>query len=402
MGMNERAVVADNLRTIIGRYRANPEPWSNFKAVAQGQIKFDVMNISDAIETQIRKGQDVLKKLLDDDYLDPVLGRTQLETLSNGLISNIIARNGWEDSVAPAIARELRDIFDLSIPRKIHSRLSDADIKQFYLGFAHQLGMADSPDRDSFAVSLGRRLYNLANYSGTRRDWYRLGNRILEKNAGHLFEIDTYGVQKRRMRSRLSGQYFGPYYETTSYYINIKDPRIVKYAKLNREIDMGMRVGVTDPKNRLIVREGYKTYFVDRGILGLYDTRIPIMSTHSFADFPASFIDKDFVDAMNWAAKAEYTVDEDFYNFINKLMFFKDDRGNAAKYDNLNHYENILLVAVMLMNVLKLCSIISKEKRHLVIIHLSIVVLVCTIVVSSALNLANHFDPSLILRQLNP
>jgi len=51
MSANERAVITDNLRIVFGRQRENKELWSNFKAVTQGQIKFDVMNVSDAIET---------------------------------------------------------------------------------------------------------------------------------------------------------------------------------------------------------------------------------------------------------------------------------------------------------------------------------------------------------------
>ncbi len=341
MSMNERSVIAENLRVVIGRYRANPEVWGNLKAVINSQIKFDVMNISDNIETQIRRDKDVLKKLTDEDYIDPVLGRTQLDTLENEFTDNIISRNKWEDRTAPAIAGELREFFDRGIPRKLHSRLSDAQLDQFYLGFAQSLGMADSPDRDSFAISLGRRLYNMANLNGSRREWFDLGRRLLDNNAGHLFQISSYGVQKRRMRSRLSGQYFGPYYETLSYYIDIQDPRIVEYAKLTRKVDLGLRVGVINDKNKLLFREGYKTYFI-KTKLGMYDTRIPVISTQSFKNFPVEFIDKTFVDALNWAGATKYKIDEDFYDFIDKLLYFKDDRGNAKKYDDLNHYRKYI------------------------------------------------------------
>jgi len=344
MSMNERAVVGENLRAVITRYRTKPEVWGNTKAVLNGQMKFDVMNISDSIETQLRKDKDVLKKLMDDDYIDPVLGRTQLETLQKEFVDNIMARNKWEDTTAREIARELQPIFDTAIPLKIKRRLTDRDLQQFYLRFAHRLGMADSPDRDGLAVSLGRDLHNLAGYTGNRREWYATGLKILEKNAGNLFEVNAFGVQKRRMKSRLSGQYFGPYYDTTSYYIDIIDSRITNYAKLNRKVDMGLRVAVTDaaPQNRLLFREGYKTYFLDRGIKGMYDTRIPVTSTSSFSDFPVDMIDKDMVNAMNWAAQSRYKIDEDFYDFTQKLLYFKDDRGGAAKYDALNHYRDYI------------------------------------------------------------
>jgi SPP1 gp7 family putative phage head morphogenesis protein len=344
MSLNERAVVADNLRIIFGRYRDNKEPWVNFKAVVQGQIKFDVMNVSDAIETQIRKDSNVLKKLLQDNYIDPVLGATQLQELHDEFISNILKRNKWEDSVAPKIANELRTTFDSKIPILLKRRISDRDIQQFYLKFAHRLSLADTPDRDQFAVSLGRDLYNLANLNGDRNTWYKLGMSLLEAdNIQKFFEIETFGVQKRRIKSALSGAYFGPYYDTLSYNIRIVDPRIQEYAKLTRKVELGLRVSVVDDKNRLVIREGYKTYFIDRGVLGFEDTRIPITSTSSFSDFPEEFVDKNFTNALNWAANTKYKIDEDYFDFVQKLLYFEDDRGNAKKYNDLNEYRKYMI-----------------------------------------------------------
>jgi hypothetical protein len=339
MSVNERAVITDNLRIVFGRYRENKEPWANFKAVVQGQIKFDVMNVSDAIETQIRRDSDFLKKLLQDNYLDPVLGPVQLQDLHDSFLNNIVAKNKWEDKIAPKIAKELRNVFDYKIPFIIKNRVSDRELQQFYLKFAHRLSLADTPDRDQFAVALGRDLYNLANINGDRRKWYELGMSLLEaKNVSNFFEVETFGVQKRRMKSFMSGTYFGPYYDTLSYNIRIVDPRIQDYAQLTRKVELGLRVSVVEDKNRLVFREGYKTYFIDRGILGYEDTRIPITSTSSFSDFPEEFVDKNLVDALNWTAKTKYKIDEDYFDFTEKLLYFEDDRGNAKKYNDLNEY----------------------------------------------------------------
>lgn len=343
MSMNERAVVADNLRIVFGRFRDNKEVWGNFKAVVQGQIKFDVLNVSDALETHIRRDSDLLKKLMDSNYIDPVLGPTQLDKLHKEFIPAIRERNKWEDSIAPKIARELRGALDINIPIVMLGRISERDLQQFYLKFAHRLSLADTPDRDQFAVALGRDLFNLANMNGNRREWYNLGLKILEsKKVSKFYEIETLGVQKRRMKSRLSGQYFGPYYDSTMFVIRATDPRIQRYAKLNRTIEVGLRVGVTNSQNRLVFRQGFKTYFID-GPLGLEDTRIPITSTSSFSDFPEEFVDENLVEALNWAAKSEYRIDPDFYDAINKLLYFKDDRGKSEYYDSLNHYRKFIV-----------------------------------------------------------
>ena len=339
MSVNELAVVIENLRILFTRYRKNPEPWANFKAVVQAQIKFDIMNVSDAIETQVRKDADPLKKLLADNYIDPVLGSVQLDTLSREFIPNIKARNHWEDIVAPKIAKKIKPIFNTAIPIKISMRLSKDELDQFYLRLVHRLASADMPDIDQLAVDIGRDLYNSANFNGSRNEWHTLGMKILHsKGTEKLYELETFGVQKRRMRSRMSGSYFGPYYDTMSWNIRITDPRLRQYSQLTRKIELGLRVSVTDDKNRLFIKRGYKTYFAKNGVFGDYDTRIPITSTSSFHDFPEELVDDDLANALNWAAQAKYKIDEDFYDFIHKLLYFEDDRGNARKYNELNSY----------------------------------------------------------------
>ena len=344
LGVNHRAVVVDNLRTTFSRYRKNPAPWQSFKGVSQAQIKFDVMNVSDDIETSLRQGIDPLKKLLKDDYIDPVLGATQLQDLHDNFIKNIVSKNSWEDKVAPKIAKELHSVLNTELPLVIRQRLTDRELQQFYLRFAHRLSLADTPDVDQMAVALGRDLYNMAGLNGKRLDWYKTGMKIVESNrVKSFYQLETFGVQKRRMKSRNGGKYFGPYYDTIGYNIRITDPRIQEYAQLTRKVDLGLRVSVTTDKNRLEFREGYKTYFVDRGLLGKYDTRIPITSTSSFSDFPDEFVDKSLVEALNWASKAEYKIDPDYHNFIQKLLYFADDKGNAKLFDGLNEYKHYIV-----------------------------------------------------------
>jgi SPP1 gp7 family putative phage head morphogenesis protein len=339
-GVNERAVIADNLRTTFSRYRKTQEPWSNLKGALNGQIPYDVMNVSDYIETQLRRDSNLLYKLSQQDFIDPVLGPVALKDLSDNLIPNIFKKNAWEDRVAPKLGRELRNVLDRKIPLHLKRNLEDSDLEQFYLKFAKRLSLADSPDRDQLAVSLGKDLYNLANYRGARRDWYNLGVKLLDDahNKG-FYTLETYGVQRRRMKSKMGNHYFGPYYDTQTTFLVIKDKRILEYAKLTREVDVGLRVGVTNPKNKLYIREGYKTYFdrLNR------DTRIPITSVDSFGDFDAKVIGGDMADALNWASSAEYRVDEDFFDFTQKLLRFEDDKGKAKYFHELNEYRKYIL-----------------------------------------------------------
>lgn len=343
MSMNERAAVADNLRILFTRYRSNGEVWTNFKAVSQGQIKFDVMNVSDSIETQIRKDTNLLKKLKDTNYLDPVLGPTQLQALHDGFIANIHSKNTWEDRILPGIASELKPVFNNGIPLAIRHRINaqgDKAWEGFYEKFARRLSLADMPDRDEVAVSLGRDLYNLANLNGDRKTWWETGVKLLDHaDDKGFYKLETYGVQKRRMKSKMGGHYFGPYYDTFAVNIRVVDPRLLKYAELTRKVEVGLRIGVTDANNRLYIREGYKTYF-DRYNR---DTRIPITSTGSFSDFPEEFVDKDIADALNWTAQSSYKIDEDFFDFTQALLNFEDDKGNAKLFNELNEYRKYIV-----------------------------------------------------------
>lgn len=340
MSVNERAVVTENLRIIFTRYRTNGEQWGNLKAVINGQIKFDVMNVSDAIETQLRKDANLLHKLKTDQYIDPVLGPVQLQELHDSFIENIHAKNKWEDSTALKIGRELRNVLDYNIPIKLKSRLSESQIRDFYTRFAQRLSVGDTPDRDQMAIALGRDLYNAANYRGSRNEWYNLGVKILnDADRKGFYELETFGVQKRRMKSRNGGRYFGPYYDTFSVNLRIVDPRIQEYAKLTRKVELGLRVAVTDDRNVLKIRPGFKTYFDSRN----RDTRIPITSTHSFSDFPEELVDDDMAKALNWAANTKYKVDPDFYDFVKKLLYFEDDKGRARYFNELNQYREYIV-----------------------------------------------------------
>lgn len=348
IGVNESAVVAENLRIVFSRFRDNKEPWSNLKAVFQSQVKFDVMNISDSIETRLRQDANFLKKLKESSFIDPVLGPTELQRLSDNLVKTIKSVNRWEDSTALSIANELRNILDIKIAKYdpfVWNRLDDTQLRDFYLRFAKRLSLNNSPDRDQLAVSLGRDLYNLANYRGTKRQWYELGLKILDdaKDKG-FYVLDTYGVQKRRMKSKLGNHYFGPYYDTEMVFLRITDKRILNYAKSVRELDVGLRLGVVNnEKNKLYFRKGYKTYFLKDGIGGWYDTRIPITSTDSFSGFPADLIDDEMVKALNWAANTQYKIDPEYHDFIRKLLDFHDDKGKSKFYDDLNVFRQYIV-----------------------------------------------------------
>jgi hypothetical protein len=209
VGMNEAAVITDNLRVTFERFRKNGEPWGNFKAVINSEMKNSITNVSEFIETQLRTSSDFFYKIKQRELLDPVLGPVQIEDLAMNFHSNIKERNSWEIRVMPGIAKELRPFVDINLPIKLRRRLTSFQLDEFYDKFAMRLARDDAPDRDQLAIGLGRDLYNLANYRGSKQEWYTLGVDLLDRAKGSgLYELESFGVKKRRMRSRMSGQAF--------------------------------------------------------------------------------------------------------------------------------------------------------------------------------------------------
>ena len=344
MSVNERAVVSENLRVLFTRYRKNGDPWTNFKAVAQAEIKFDIMNISDMLETSTRRDSDVLKRLSNKYFVDPVLGERDLQSLHDSLIDNIKFVNKWEDGKVHSIGRRLTWHTRKAVPLHVYIRLSSEDIALFNSRLILRLAAADSPDRDQLAMSIGRDLYMAANYRGSKREWFEVGNAILDDlEKDGVLVTKTFGVQKRRMKSRNGGRYFGPYYDTEMRYIEIQDKDMLEYARKKREVDVGMRIGIVgSDRNRFIVRKGFKTYFIKETI-GYYDTRVPVVSASSMKDFPVDVIDEDMANAMNWAAQSEYKVDQDFYKFMHALLYYQDDKGRAKHFNELNTYREYII-----------------------------------------------------------
>jgi hypothetical protein len=357
MGVNERAVITDNLRISFERFRRSGTPWGNTKAVLNSQLQFDVTNISESLETAIRADADPLKRLKELAFIDPVLGPTSLDDIQGNFVKDIIERNKFDEKTIPKIAKRVRRqlfpgaitgkldesgllaAFGPSIPFKIWNRMDGPTIDQFFEGIVRRLALADLPDRDALAVSIGRSLYENANYRGSKEDWYNTGLAILHPlERKGMISLETFGVQKRRMRSRITGQYFGQYYDTFSETVRVMDKDILRYAELNRRIDLGLRVGFSQEPT-LIVRPGYKTYYIKAGNI---DTKIPITSDSSFGDFPAEAITRDMAEALNWAAHTKYKIDNSTYDAIHKLLYFVDDRGKAKYYDELNHFRKYL------------------------------------------------------------
>jgi hypothetical protein len=49
------------------------------------------------------------------------------------------------------------------------------------------------------------------------------------------------------------------------------------------------------------------------------------------------------VKALNWTSQTKYKIDNEYFDFIDKLLNFTDDKGKSAYYDSLGEYKHFIV-----------------------------------------------------------
>lgn len=196
-------------------------------------------------------------------------------------------------------------------------------------------------DYDSLAIQLGQTVIEKWQpfffLPSTMNDFHREGSRILEhmRDQG-LIRINSRGVTRRAVVDLDTMRPSGAWKDTVSREVQVVDPDMLKLQSANRQVIMTNRFGVDNPRNKYYVVAGQKNYIDARG----RDTGTPVITRSAYEGFDAKQLDKDFADMLNWQMSNEYEVDNEFATFIDYLVRFKDNRGNAAKYDELNLFRD--------------------------------------------------------------
>ena len=99
------------------------------------------------------------------------------------------------------------------------------------------------------------------------------------------------------------------------------------------------RFGFYHPRNRMIAKTGSKEYYDARG----NKTKMPVVSEKVYADYDANQIDRDMSNMLNHATSAKYEVDNEFFDFAERVIYFNDKRGEAKKWDDLNEWKKLFM-----------------------------------------------------------
>lgn len=193
-------------------------------------------------------------------------------------------------------------------------------------------------DYDTLAINLGRELQKkwspfMPYIGGSLQDFHQEGSKVLEylREQG-LIRINTRGVTRRAVVDLDTGRAGGNWKDTVSREVEIIDPSMLKLQDYRRRIELSNRLGVDRPANKYYVVPGKKNYVDARG----NDTGISVITRSASANFDEKTLDGDMADMLNHTMSFEYEVDPEFVTFMDDLVRFKDPRGRAEYYDDLN------------------------------------------------------------------
>jgi len=99
------------------------------------------------------------------------------------------------------------------------------------------------------------------------------------------------------------------------------------------------RFGYADDKNKVYARAGNKEFFDARG----RRTAMPVVSEKVYSTYDVNQIDREMANMMNHANSVKYEIDNEFFDFTERLVYFNDKRGEAKKWDDLNEMKKLFM-----------------------------------------------------------
>ena len=200
-------------------------------------------------------------------------------------------------------------------------------------------------DYDGLAIALGRAfrerwIPSQQWLGGSLQDYHTEGSRILEElRRQKIIRINSRGVNRRAVKDLDTGRESGDFKDTVSREVQILNPAMLELQDRNRRLELATRFGSDRPENKLYIVPGKKTYVNAVG----ENTGISVITRSASANFDAKTIDGDIARVLNHTASTEFVTDNDFATFYERLLHYRDNRGNAKYYDELNGFRKEVL-----------------------------------------------------------
>jgi SPP1 gp7 family putative phage head morphogenesis protein len=99
------------------------------------------------------------------------------------------------------------------------------------------------------------------------------------------------------------------------------------------------RFGYSDARNKVYAKAGSKEFYDARD----RKTTMPVVSDKVYADYDPKQIDRGMAQMLNHANSVRYEVDPEFFDFVERLIYFSDKRGEAEKWDSVNEMKKLFM-----------------------------------------------------------
>jgi len=290
------------------------------------------------------KWQKIVKEHIKGQIKDKIPYYKFLEKLSD---------EGAENFIRRSIREKYRGIVDLeyllggrkkaladTVISKLEKGSKAEDSINVMSGMMETIAAGQMTDYDGLAITLGRQLHQewpgSSLYMGAGlEDYHREGSAILEHfRSQGLIRVNSRGVTRRATIDLDTGRFSGNWKDTVSREVEILDADMLRLQSVSRKFELANRIGIERPANKLHVVAGQKNYIDGRG----NDTGVPVITRSAYEKFDAKQLDKDFADMLNHTMSLEYEVDPTFASFMDDLVRFKDQRGKAEYFDDINSF----------------------------------------------------------------
>jgi SPP1 gp7 family putative phage head morphogenesis protein len=243
---------------------------------------------------------------------------------------------------------QIRRIIDLELStarKKPTSKLVDEKALNVITKATKLIVSGQSTDYDALAINIGK-MYSkefininpLAKH--TLKDYHKEGSKLLDMMVGqNLIKVGFRGRVRRGVLDADTGRASGSWGDTIGREVTVVDKKLLELQRAERRAVVAGRLGIVSDRDRLYVKAGNTTYTDARG----RQTSKSFITRNASATFPKEQIDRDFANMLNQVMDTQYEVDAEFFDFMDKLVRFRDPAGDTKKWDSLNEFRHLIL-----------------------------------------------------------
>jgi len=256
----------------------------------------------------------------------------------------------WLVRTYAAGREKVRQILDIefSLAKKKPKPLIADDMALNEISKAAKLvASGQSTDYDTLAINIGKKFDKDEKFlelnpfkKNTLQDYHKDGSRILDLMVDqNLIRTNFRGKVRRGVVDVDTGRASGSWGDTLSREVQVIDKGLLELQKAERRVTIARRLGNVSDRDRLYAKANSTNYFDARG----KETGASIVTRRASATFDKKQVDRDFSNMLNQVMNTEYEVDSEYFDFMDKLLRFRDPRGNVKKYDELNEFRHLIL-----------------------------------------------------------